>query len=121
MAAPCTINRGRQKELKKLIDKEVLLVHNLEKQINRSEALEDIYNHKDMKCSLLYEEHMATVTTDPNHLHDSPKERVRMMRDIYEKIKLEKKKRIRALENMAEMDNVRKSKRLMLKPRKRYK
>ena len=64
---------------------------------------------------------MATVTTNPNHLHDSPKERVRMMRDIYEKVQLAKEKRIRALENMAEMDNVRKSKRLMMKPKKRYK
>ena len=110
-----------QKELKKLIDKEVLLVHNLELQINRSEALEGIYNHKDTKCSLLYEEHMTTVTTNPNHLSDSPRERVRIMKDIYEKIQLAKEKRIRALENMAEVDNVRKSKRLMLKPKKKYK
>ena len=110
-----------QQELQTLIDKEILLVHNLELQINRSEALEGIYNHKDTKCSLLYEEHMTIVTTNPNHLSDSPRERVRMMKDIYEKIQLAKEKRIRALENMAEVDNLRKSKRLMLKPKKRYK
>merc|ERR1711947_58235 len=110
-----------QQELQTLIDKEILLVHNLELQINRSEALEGIYNHKDTKCSLLYEEHMTIVTTNPNILSDSPRERVRMMKDIYEKIQLAKEKRIRALENMAEVDNLRKSKRLMLKPKKRYK
>ena len=110
-----------QQELKKLIDKEVLIVHNLERRINRSEALENIYNHKNIKCSLLYEDHIVTVTTNPNHLHDNPKERIRMMRDIYEEVQLEKEKRIRALENMAEMDTVRKSKRLSMKPRKRYK
>merc|ERR1711947_1863 len=75
-----------QQELQTLIDKEILLVHNLELQINRSEALEGIYNHKDTKCSLLYEEHMTIVTTDPNILSDNPRERVRMMKDIYEKI-----------------------------------
>merc|ERR1712215_610447 len=96
-------------------------VHNLELQINRSEALEGIYNHKDTKCSLLYDERITTVTTDPNILSNNPRERVRMMKDIYEKIQLEKEKRIRALNNMSEVDNMRKSKRLMGKPKKRYK
>ena len=99
----------------------MLLVHNLEQQINSSEALEGIYNHKDTKCSLLYEPHMATVSANPNHLSDSPRERVRIMADLYEKIQLAKEARVRALENMAEADNVRKSKRLMLKPKKKYK
>jgi len=110
-----------QQELQTLIDKEILLVHNIELQINRSDTLEGIYNHKDTKCSLLYEENIATVTTDPNILSNNPRERVRMMRDIYEKIQLAKEKRIRALENMAEVDNLRKSKRLMSKPKKSYK
>ena len=44
-----------------------------------------------------------------------------MMRDIYEEVKVEKEKRIKALENVTEIDNVRKSKRLSMKPRKRYK
>ena len=110
-----------QRELKKLIDKEVLIVHDLEKRINRSEALENIYNHENFKCSLLYEGHIATATTDPNYLHDNPKERIRMMKDIYEEIQLAKEMRLRALENMADMDKVRKSKRLSMKPRKRYK
>ena len=123
-----------QEELQKLIDNEVLMVHNLERRINQSAALEEIYNNKNIKCSLLYEDHITTATTNPNFLHDNPKERIRMMRDIYEEVKLEKEKRIKALENVTEIDNVRKalenvteidnvrkSKRLSMKPRKRYK
>ena len=110
----------QQQELKTLIDREMLMVHNLELQINSSEALEGIYNNKDTKCSLLYEPQMATVSTNPNHLSDNPRERVRIMADLYEKIQLAKEARVRALENMAEADNVRKSKRLMLKPKKKY-
>ena len=97
------------------------MVHNLERRINQSAALEEIYNNKNIKCSLLYEEHITTATTNPNFLHDNPKERIRMMRDIYEEVKLEKEKRIKALENVTKIDDVRKSKRLSMKPRKRYK
>ena len=74
-----------------------------------------------MKCSLLYEDHITTATTNPNFLHDNPKERIKMMRDIYVEVKMEKAKRIKALENVTEIDNVRKSKRLSMKERKRYK
>ena len=92
-----------------------------EVQINRSDTLEGIYNHKDNKCSLLYEENIATVTTDPNILSTNPRERVKMMRDIYENIQLVKTKRIRTLENLTEGEKLRKSKRLMSKPKKSYK
>ena len=98
----------------------MLVVHNLEIQINNSAALEGIYNHKDTKCSLLYEQHMTTATTDPNQLSENPRERIRIMADLYEKIQLAKEARIRALENIGEVDNVRKSKRLMLKHKKKY-
>ena len=110
----------QQQELKFLIDREMLLVHNLEQKINSSETLDGIYNHQDAKCSLLYEPNMATVSANPNQLSDSPRERVRIMADLYEKIQQAKEARLTVLENLAEADNVRKSKRLMLKPKKKY-
>ena len=110
----------QQQQLKILIDREMLLVHNLEQEINSSEALQGIYIHPDTKCSLLYEPNMATVSANPNHLSDSPRERVRIMADLYEKIQQAKEARVTVLENMAEADNVRKSRRLLLKPKKKY-
>ena len=110
----------QKEELKILIDRELLLVHNLEQQINSSETLEGIYIHPDTKCSLLYEPNMATVSANPDHLSDSPQERVRIMQDLYEKILQAKEARVTVLENLAEAKNVRKSRRLLLKPKKKY-
>ena len=109
-----------QNELQQLINAEVLINHNLEKRINQSAALEQIYNKKNMKCSLLYEDRINTATTNPNYLHDNPKERIKMMRDIYVEVKMEKAKRIKALENVTEIETVRRSKRLSMRERKRY-
>ena len=110
----------QKEELKILIDRELLIVHNLELQINSSATLEGIYIHPDTKCSLLYEPNMATVSANPDHLSDSPQERVRIMQDLYEQILQAKEARVTVLERLAKTENVRRSKRLLLKPKKKY-
>ena len=110
----------QKEELKILIDRELLIVHNLEQQINSSATLEGIYIHPDTKCSLLYEPNMATVSANPDHLSDSPQERVRIMQDLYEQILQAKEARVTVLEKLAEAEHVRRSKRLLLKPKKKY-
>ena len=107
-------------ELKILIDRELLLVHNLEEQINNSATLDGIYIHPDTKCSLLYQPNMATVSTNPDHLSDSPQERVQIMQDLYEQILKAKEDRVNVLERLAEAEHVRRSKRLLRKPKKKY-
>ena len=105
-------------ELKILIDRELQLVHNLEEQINNSTILEGIYTNN--KCSLLYQPNILTVNTNPDLLSDSPQERVTIMQDLYEQILKAKEERIRVLERLAEAEHVRRSKRLLRKPKKKY-
>ena len=105
-------------ELKILIDRELQLVHNLEEQINNSAILEGIYT--DNKCSLLYQPNILTVNTNPDLLSDSPQERVTIMQDLYEQILKAKEERIKVLERLAEAEHVRRSKRLLRKPKKKY-
>ena len=110
----------QKNELKILIDRELLLVHNLEEQINNSALLDGIYTHPDNKCSLLYQPNMVTVSTNPDHLSDSPQERVQIMQDLYEQILKAKEDRVNVLERLAEAEHVRRSKRLLRKPKKKY-
>ena len=110
----------QKNELKFLIDRELLLVHNLEEQINNSALLDGIYTHPDNKCSLLYQPNMVTVSTNPDHLSDSPQERVQIMQDLYEQILKAKEDRVNVLERLAEAEHVRRSKRLLRKPKKKY-
>ena len=105
-------------ELKILIDRELQLVHNLEEQINNSTILEGIYTNN--KCSLLYQPNILTVNTNPDLLSDSPQERVTIMQDLYEQILKAKEERIKVLERLAEAEHVRRSKRLLRKPKKKY-
>merc|ERR1712030_78334 len=113
--------KEEQEELQKLIDNEVQIVHKLEKRINQSSALEKIYDNENIKCSLLYDENIVRATVNPNVLHDDQKERIRLMREIYQEVKLKKDKTIKALENVTDIGTVRKSKRLSSKPRRKYK
>ena len=110
----------QKNELKILIDRELLLVHNLEEQINNSALLDGIYTHPDNKCSLLYQPNMTIVSTNPDHLSDDPQERVLMMQDLYEQILKAKEERVNVLERLAEAEHVRRSKRLLRKPKKKY-
>ena len=110
-----------QRELQRLIDYEVQIVHQLEKKIGKSPTLEAIFDNENIKCSLLYDENIAKATLDPNVLHDDQKERLKMMREIYEEVKLKKDKTMQALENVTDIGAIRKSKRLSSKPRRKYK
>ena len=107
-----------KEELKILIDRELQLVHNLEEQINNSTILEGIYANN--KCSLLYQPNIITVNTNPDLLSDSPQERVKIMQGLYEQILKAKEERIKVLERLAEAEHVRRSKRLLRKPKKKY-
>ena len=98
-----------------------MIVHKLEQRINQSAALENIYDNKNIKCTLLYDNNIVTATTSPNFLHDNPKERIRLMREIYEEVKQKKDKTMKALENVTKIGTVRKSKRLSLKTKRKYK
>ena len=107
-----------KEELKILIDRELQLVHNLEEQINNSTILEGIYRNN--KCSLIYQPNIITVNTNPDLLSDSPQERVKIMQGLYEQIIKAKEDRVTVLERLAKAENVRRSKRLLRKPKKKY-
>ena len=113
--------KEEQDELQKLIDNGVQEVHQLERRINQSSALEQIYDNENIKCSLLYDENIVRATVNPNVLHDDQKERIKILREIYEEVKLKKDKTMKALENVTGIGTVRKSKRLSSKPRRKYK
>ena len=110
-----------QRELQRLIDYEVQIVHQLEKKIGKSPTLEAIFDNENIKCSLLYDDNIAKATLDPDVLHDDQNERLRLMREIYQEVKLKKDKTMKALENVTEKKSVRKSKRLSSRPRRKYK
>ena len=114
-------DREEQEQLQGLINSELQIVHALEKRINKSSALEKIYDNENIQCSLLYDDKILKVTTDPNVLHDDQKERLKMMREIYEEVKLKKDRTMQALENVTDIGARRKSKRLSSKPRRIYK
>ena len=113
--------REEQEQLQGLINSELQIVHALEKRINKSSALEKIYDNENIQCSLLYDDNILRATTDPNVLHDDQKERLKMMREIYEEVKLKKDRTMQALENVTDIGARRKSKRLSSKPRRKYK
>ena len=105
-------------ELKILIDRELQIVHNLEEQINNSTILEGIYANN--KCTLLYQPQIVTVNTNPDLLSDNPQERVKIMQGLYETIMKAKEDRVTVLERLEEAENLRRSKRLLQKPKKKY-
>ena len=105
-------------ELKILIDRELQIVHNLEEQINNSTILEGIYANN--KCTLLYQPQIVTVNTNPDLLSDNPQERVKIMQGLYETIMKAKEDRVTVLERLEEAENLRRSKRLLQKPKRRY-
>ena len=105
-------------ELKILIDRELQIVHNLEKQINNSKMLEGIYANN--KCTLLYQPQIVTVNANPDLLSDNPQERVKIMQGLYEEIMKAKEDRVTVLERLEEAENLRRSKRLLQKPKKKY-
>ena len=113
--------KEEQDELQKLIENGVQEVHQLERKITQSSALEQIWDNENIKCSLLYDENIQRATVDPNVLHDDPKERIKIMREIYEELKLKKNKTMKALENVTGIGTIRKSKRLSSRPRRKYK
>ena len=105
-------------ELKKLIDRELQMVHNLEQQINHSTILEGIYANN--RCTLLEEPQIVCVNTNPDLLSNSPKERIEIMKGLYETIMKAKEDRVTVLERLEEAENLRRSKRLLQKPKRRY-
>ena len=113
--------KEEQDELQKLIEDGVQEVHQLERKITQSSALEQIWDNENIKCSLLYDENIQRATVDPNVLHDDQRERIKIMREIYEEVKLKKNKTMKALENVTGIGTIRKSKRLSSKPRRKYK
>ena len=105
-------------ELKILIDRELQIVHHLEEQINNSTILEGIYANN--KCTLLYQPQILTANTNPDLLSDNPQERVKIMQGLYETIRKAKEDRVTVLERLEEAENLRRSKRLLQKPKKTY-
>ena len=108
-----------QQELKSLIDRELVQVHRLEQQINKSSFLEGIY--VDQPCTLLSQPDIACATTNPDLLSADPRETLERMKKVYETIANAKIDRRKVLERLEDVENgQRKSKRLLLKPRKHY-
>ena len=109
-----------QKELKSLIDRELVQVHRLEQQINKSKFMEGIY--VDQQCTLLSQPEIACATTNPDLLSADPRETLEIMQKVYETIAKAKRDRRTVLKRLeeAENPNQRKSKRLLKKPRKHY-
>ena len=105
-------------ELKILIDRELQIVHSLEEQINNSTILEGIYANN--KCTLLYQPQIVCANTNPDLLSDNPQERVKIMKGLYETIMKAKEDRVTVLERLEEAENLRRSKRLLQKPKRRY-
>ena len=105
--------------MKSLIDRELVQVHRLEQQINKSSFLEGIY--VDQPCTLLSQPDIACATTNPDLLSADPREALEMMKKVYETIANAKIDRRKVLERLEDVENgQRKSKRLLLKPRKHY-
>ena len=105
-------------ELKELIDRELQVVHKLEQKINHSKILEGIY--ADNKCTLLDQPQIACAYTNPDLLSNNPKERIEIMNNIYEKIRKAKEDRVTVLKRLEEAEKLRRSKRLLTKPKRRY-
>ena len=107
-----------KEELKELIDRELQIVHKLEQKINHSKILEGIY--VDNKCTLLDQPQIACAYTNPDLLSDNPKERIKIMKTLYETIMTAKKDRVTVLKRLEEAEKLRRSKRLLTKPKRRY-
>ena len=108
-----------QLELKSLIDRELVQVHRLEQQINKSSFLEHIY--VDQPCTLLSQPDIACATTNPDLLSADPRETLEIMKKVYETIANAKMDRRKVLKRLEDVENgQRKSKRLLQKPRKHY-
>ena len=105
-------------DLKELIDREVQVVHELEQRINHSEILEGIY--ADNTCTLLNHPQITCAYTNPDLLSNNPKEKIEIMKNIYEKIRKAKEDRVTVLERLEEAETLRRSKRLLAKPKRRY-
>ena len=106
--------------MKSLIDRELVQVHRLEQQINKSKFMEGIY--VDQQCTLLSQPEIACATTNPDLLSADPRETLEIMQRVYETIAKAKRDRRTVLKRLeeAENPNQRKSKRLLKKPRKHY-
>ena len=107
-----------KQELKSLIDRELVQVHRLEQQINKSKFLEGIY--VDQQCTLLAQPDIACATTNPDLLSADPRETLEIMQKLYETIAKAKRDRRTVLKRLEDAENPRRSKRLLKKPRRRY-
>ena len=105
-------------DLKELIDREVQVVHELEQRINNSEILEGIYAEN--TCTLLNHPQITCAYTNPDLLSNNQKEKIEIMKNIYEKIRKAKEDRVTVLERLEEAETLRRSKRLLTKPKRRY-
>merc|ERR1711895_294631 len=94
------------------------MVHKLEQKINHSKILEGI--NVDNKCTLLDQPQIACAYTNPDLLSDNTKERIKIMKNLYETIMKAKKDRVSVLRRLEEAEKLRRSKRLLTKPKRRY-